>query len=111
MNRALFALLLFAIPFQKDKPKDTSPLPSNISDTSSAISAPAAITFTSTMTSATMVVLSRANEPLVIIDLQNSGEIVYGKNYTPDAAAKAFWQAIGTQYPCHPQPAKPEKGK
>jgi hypothetical protein len=28
------------------------------------------------------------------------GTVTYGKNYTPDAAGKAFWEAIAYQYPC-----------
>lgn len=32
-------------------------------------------------------------EPMVKIDME--GKIIYGKNYTPDAAAKTLWEAVG----------------
>ena len=38
-------------------------------------------------------------ELLVKIGFED-GKVTYGKTYTPDAAAKAFWDAIGTKYPC-----------
>lgn len=43
-------------------------------------------------------------EQLVTISLKD-GKVMYGKNYTPDAAAKAFWDAIGTKYPCETRKA------
>jgi hypothetical protein len=36
-------------------------------------------------------------EPLVTI--RPDGTIEYGPNYTPDVAAKAFWDAIGVMHP------------
>lgn len=37
------------------------------------------------------------SEPLVTITY--SGQITYGPHYTPDAAAKIFWEAIRTLCP------------
>ena len=34
------------------------------------------------------------NEPLATI--KNDGTIIYGKNYTPDKAAKLFWEALAS---------------
>jgi hypothetical protein len=45
----------------------------------------------------------------VRIDLKD-GTVTYGKDYTPDAAAKAFWDAITTKYPC-PSPKGHETQK
>ena len=33
--------------------------------------------------------------PDAYVVIKPTGEIEYGKDYTPDAAAKAFWDAIG----------------
>jgi len=30
-----------------------------------------------------------------LVTIKPDGEIVYGEGYTPDAAAKAFWDALG----------------
>jgi hypothetical protein len=38
---------------------------------------------------------------LVQISLKD-GAVTYGKNYKPDAAAKAFWDAIPKNYKCPP---------
>lgn len=40
-----------------------------------------------------------SGEMLVKITFEDR-KLTYGKNYTPDAAAKAFWDAIATKYPC-----------
>jgi hypothetical protein len=32
-----------------------------------------------------------------LVTIRPNGEIEYGKDYTPDAAAKAFWDAIGLE--------------
>lgn len=34
---------------------------------------------------------------LVSIDMK-TGEVTYGSDYTPDAAAKAFWNALSSEY-------------
>lgn len=43
--------------------------------------------------------LSIGGEEVVKINLQ-TGEITYGKNYKPDAAAEIFWKALAANYPC-----------
>lgn len=54
----------------------------------------AAIALATAPTPRTMSIMRVDGTPLVTIDLA-SGEIEYGSNYTPDDAAKAFWQALG----------------
>jgi hypothetical protein len=39
-----------------------------------------------------------ASEPIVKINL-DTGKITYGKDYTPDAAAKALWDAVAANKP------------
>jgi hypothetical protein len=41
------------------------------------------------------ITISGENGPLVVINT-STGEIEYGEHYTPDAAAKVFWEAIGS---------------
>lgn len=31
------------------------------------------------------------------VTIQPDGTIIYGEGYTPDAAAKAFWDAVGLE--------------
>jgi hypothetical protein len=44
------------------------------------------------------ITISGPNGPLVVIDT-TTGELEYGKDYTPDAAAKVFWEAIKSWLP------------
>lgn len=36
----------------------------------------------------------------MLVTIHPDGTIEYGKDYTPDTAAKVFWEAIGTNMPC-----------
>lgn len=45
------------------------------------------------------VIMGAADTPLVTISFKD-GSLTYGEGYTPDAAAKAFWEAMG-QYSPH----------
>jgi hypothetical protein len=57
------------------------------------------VLFTEVTTSAFLVIDGPTGEMLVKVSLKD-GKIEFGKNYTPDAAGKAFWEAIGSKYPC-----------
>ena len=45
-----------------------------------------------------IILSEKSEEPLVTIHMA-TGEITYGKDYSPDAAAKVFWEAIGPKNP------------
>ena len=36
----------------------------------------------------------------VLVTINPNGTIEYGKDYTPDKAAKMFWEALGQDMPC-----------
>ena len=36
----------------------------------------------------------------VLVTIHLDGTIEYGKDYTPDKAAKVFWEALGRDMPC-----------
>lgn len=41
---------------------------------------------------------SSGGEPLVVV--HTDGTVEYGKDYTPDKAARQFWEAMGRFAPC-----------
>lgn len=41
--------------------------------------------------------ITMGKSPEAFVAIKPTGEIEYGKDYTPDAAAKALWDAIGTE--------------
>lgn len=58
------------------------------------------LTFTDTLVNHNLLTViggGAASEPLVT--LTKAGELIYGKDYTPDAAAKALWEAIAAGRP------------
>jgi hypothetical protein len=49
-------------------------------------------------------VINRNSEEVVRINLKN-GTVTYGLHYTPDIAAKLFWETVGKEIPKQPCPA------
>lgn len=39
-----------------------------------------------------------------LVTIHPDGTIEYGKDYSPDKAAKIFWEALGRNLPCKTQP-------
>jgi hypothetical protein len=64
------------------------------------------VSLSDTTTAAAFQIDGPTGEMLVRISLKD-GKATFGKNYTPDAAGKAFWDAIANRYPC----AAPKESK
>lgn len=45
----------------------------------------------------TLIEITKNDKPIVTV--LSDGSVIYGKGYTPDAAAKAFWEETAREYP------------
>jgi hypothetical protein len=76
-----------------------SPGPITYNTTANSLQPGSQVLFTEVTTAAFLQIDGPSGEMLVKVSLKD-GKFEFGKNYTPDAAGKAFWEAIGSKYPC-----------
>ena len=112
MKPISLALALLAFTQTANPPKPATPIDPNLlwdkntwSTSANTIQRGSRVEFGDITMAGSLEVIGPTGDSLVKISLTN-GTVTYGKTYTPDAAAKAFWNAIGTKYPC-PRPAPP----
>lgn len=95
IQAALIFLLLANAPAlpEPDPPAAIFDVAGTVSDFTVAVNSPRTLQINAT-----------SGEMLVTIQLKD-GAISYGKSYTPDAAAKIFWQALGKEVICQQREA------
>jgi hypothetical protein len=75
------------------------PVFAQTTDSSHSIQPGSSVQLMEITTATSFVITGNAGDSLVKISLKD-GTVSYGKTYTPDKAADAFWQAIASKYPC-----------
>ncbi len=99
MSKILLAMMLLAVPFQQDKIKSDTSTGSGDILLSSAFQSTSQIVLLSDKDGNLLMFIIADKDGNEMVKVTSNGDVSYGKGYTPDQAARTFWEVLAKYHP------------